>query len=389
MRNRLICLMLLIGLPLFPSAWAANIHAAVRSPNDDSIIDVTVILPTEGRAPRAVVLSIPGASGIGDLELELQLIALSRNEQPTTAFLPYALAARGYAFAHFNYGGVLSRKRCVDPALPEERVSKFLDKCLDRKRNVKRGFSTAEKDIAAVRQWLSRSPIFGKVPVIVLAFSEGGQHVARLIRTGQIAVDGFIAVGAPTVSPADNVLSQMNRTLKYRRIKAYLDKHASEVLRTDDLPRIFEDEISIKYLQWSLRAQPTWTRAQLAVAEEIDVYLSTKAFQAAWQANGTKPLVTEFFGVEIEGFSSSAFIQEQLDDSNGMVQSLAQFEGKSIFLFGELDSVVDFSATTACGGLPSTRCGVKLVPGVGHVFILPRSQLLGLDPILQAVEDVL
>lgn len=368
-------------------AHAAEVRGEIESAGG-SKIDVTAMLPTDGRAPRAVVLSIPGAAGIGDAELELQLFASVRNEPEVRPILPYALAARGYAYVYFNYGGIVSRKRCIDPALPSERVKKFFSKCLDRGLNRERGFSATDREVAAVRKWISKTTALQDVPVIILAFSEGAQHAARLIRSGKIDVAGLVGVGAPTVSPAENLRSQMTRKLRYRRINAFLDKHRSEALRVADLPKIFMDEKAVKYLQWSLRSQPEWTRAELAAVENFDVSLSAKAFDDWWKSNRGRPLAAYFFGTELEEFTAASFFQEQLDDGVNMAQSLTDFEGRSVFLFGEYDSQVDFSLQSACGSSRPPKCSLVIVPGAGHVFPAPGRRFVGLDPILQAIDTV-
>lgn len=370
--------------------WHAN-AVEVRGKIDSaggSKIDVTAMLPTEGRVPRAVILSVPGAAGIGDAALELQLYAAVKNEPVVRPILPYALSVRGYAYVYFNYGGVLSRQRCIDPALPSERLKKFFSKCLPRVMNKDRGFSATDREIASIRQWISKTPALKDVPVIILAFSEGAQHAARLIRSEKIDVAGIVSIGAPTVSPAENLRSQMTRKLRYRRINAFLDNQGSEALRVADLPKIFMDQRAVKYLQWSLRSQPVWTRAELASVENFDVSLSTKAFDEWWKSNRGQPLAAYFFGRELEDFTAASFFQEQLDDTVNMAESLVDFNGRAVFLFGEYDSQVDFSMQSACGSLLPPKCSFVIVPGAGHVFLVPERRFVGLDPILQAIDTV-
>lgn len=368
-------------------ARAQTIQTEVEPPLGAKI-DITIILPTEGRTPRAVILAIPGGGGIGDADLEIQLLASQKNRPTVRSLLPYILSARQYAYVYFNYGGILSRLRCIDPALPRDRLTKFLKKCLDRKLNRRRGFSTTDHEIAAVWKSLSRVPEIQGVPVIILAFSEGAQHTARLIRSGRISVDGFVGVGAPTVSPAENLRSQLTRKLRYRRINFVLDQNHSNVLRVADLPELFQDDRAIEYLQWSLRSQALWTRGELAQVENMDVSLSTQAFESWWQQNRDRPLTVEYYGTAIENFTSPLFFQEQLDDEVDMARSLLNFHGKSVFLYGEFDTQVDFSLDSACGDTQPPKCRVTIVPKAGHSFMVPENRFLGLDQILDAIESV-
>lgn len=369
---------------------AEVLHGKVASPKSPWTIDVYVMQPTGGRTPHTVVLFLPGSDGIGDNDHAFGVLSNMAGPTARRSFLPYALAARGYAYAYFNYGGIGARERCSAGVPRPQLRARFLRRCLVSRVMRRHSFADRTADVAAVRAWIGTQVALKDARVILLGLSEGGMHAARLLRADPSLADGFVALGAPTESPAANLLAQMNRTLRYRTLLAYLERTGSDRLELSRLPEIFpDDSAAVDYFRLGpLRAEPAWSKTQIETIRAMDVAFSTRAFHAAMKSIGRRPVAGEWFGKELPALYPSASFHEELADEIDMTSSLERFAGKTVFLFGEHDAQVAFSRRTACGEPQRPGCRLARVAGAGHSLIMPGNQLSTLGPILEAIEEV-
>ncbi|GAP38578.1 alpha/beta hydrolase [Piscinibacter sakaiensis] len=328
---------------------------------------------------KGLVLFVPGSGGVGDPMLEQELLRPDRDLYRFGGWSK-ALLDAGYAVASYNTLGVRDTSACLhDLPWPQSPAAAFIAACIDQ--DVRRTVSLGllEDELAAVAEMLGR---YGK-PVHLLATSAGGRVAAALIQAKRIQPASVVALSVPTGSLRQTFVYQWHREWMLQRL-------------TDRLIQSGQPRLSARDAAQGL---PGGVDAVLDVLRDHAVTLESLTaarFNWAWFTRTAEahyralpddsPVHAQFLGFPIAAFYGARWFKDLFDDTQPVVERLADYPGELTFLLGAEDDRLPLVPAGACPGRAPPRCRVEVFPGLGHALSRDgRADPAVVEQVLQAL----
>ncbi|MGY8767913.1 MAG: alpha/beta hydrolase [Pirellulales bacterium] len=348
-----------------------------------------LMLPSNSEQPKGTLLMVPGGwfaerdGFLGDsyTEADLMFLRIARR-----------LVQQNYIVARYDNRGVTGNEFTIglsnESEDPFADTLRYFEQCVDSEVRKSVTPETLMSDAAVVYDFLTQCPDVNRSNIVVLAHSEGGIHVSRLIGTKRIHPQGILFASAITESPEGVVKWQM------------VDRYVDEVMRwdSDGDGRVSNDDVNAAYgssylIEVGIRQQKLESEGGHWTEPELRAY-----FTAKYEAEKSKTLDCaddEPFPRPGEGDldyvgASHRWLKRMFTDDTPMVELLRDYQGQVAYHFGEIDR--QFSALQAIETVNNfaskMQCEPKVTlhPNRGHAFGTAKPVT---GPMDQAAEDLL
>lgn len=365
------------------AAHAATWHTISVSGDAQWRIRVNIGYPAK-HSPKAMVIFLPGTDGVAALDVEQALSVESAGRSING--LGEQLIAAGYAVAYFNQRGIVDFKDCLTGESTAARADSFFSRCYKEETRAGVNMRNVRGDTLKVLRRIRQLPGMHGRKVILLSFSEGGFHAAKLIGAGLLKADGIVAIGVPSLSPHDTNIMQATRGFFFQRMRAVvalqpdgrlakarigelfplLDEQGKQELR-DLFPGEFIDASAIADA-WRVQLDDYAVYSQEWSAARPDRHMSgTMAGRA----------VGAVVGVQWE--------LDNVAEREDVCTQLAHFVGRVAFLYGEHDTRAGPEELKHCDAVNAVRprFTIDVIPGAGHGLI--DSPLVDRDAVFSAI----
>ena len=356
---------------------------------------IEVVLPQQ-RAPRGLIIVSPGSTGFSDpyLEGELQKPAYDPNSR---GGLTVRLTEAGFGVAFFSQRGYTPLRTCVQGDTFLQRTHSVIEHCMNASIRASVTLSTITQDTGKVYLQLAEDPRTHGLNQISLAFSEGIFHISELVSKGYIHPIGIVGVGGPIESFSEVARLQLRREFHLNLAETAFRRCKRDVL---DVSRILQCS-GIQPLPVNTAAMrdvlgaDSISREQLALRRDYWNQFEHEFSKKYSNMPVGTPTGGTFAGIPYPVGWSARYFSEILAETTTTGDFLNNFKGKTIYIFGSLDSKVPVPKRGNCrlGRNSSTAikmCNVVVVDGVGHGLEddtgLPTQWAL--DQIVRAVNSV-
>lgn len=332
-------------------------------------VAVDVYMPSRLVSPRALVIVSPGSDGTAEAVFE----KLKREDTTLedTDLLANALNNAGYAVALFWQRGFIRAKDCVKGSDYEERKKSYVANCYIREIRGKLDLNITTLDTEKVYKTLSVNRLTKGLPVVSLAISEGSHHVSKLIQLKKIDPEGVVFIGGIFDSLAETFAYQFRYDFYFEKIKFAFDKTKKDIISYNEMV----DLGILNHLTDPPYIAPWHAGIALGglAITKSDVETRRVLFN-----NNYEKFITELpskpLGVPTDGvydkliapsLISSSYIAQVFSSKTKIVDQLATYDGKVIFLYGSFENLIKLPANDACP-YQKLNCKIEIINGVGH-----------------------
>lgn len=355
-------------LSLCSDIFAGQKTISIKSEHGNWETEVSIFFPKKNLLPRGVVILVPGSESIG--EPPINTIFNVKGKINSISKMGRRLIENGFIYVSFNTRGVYPIHKCLNQIAPKKREEIFLQKCWNSQIRSEIDWSIIESDIDVILNNLKKQREFNGLKIILLARSEGGMHISRLIREGRITPDGLVGLGVPSVSPLENSRLQLTLTAYLEEIEKYLTKTNTSCLHRDKLDIIFPTILPVHKANL-LKIFERNCLEKKNIQTEIKSANAIFNFNLANLSNldRTKPVAGAIAHVNIPIMGSIAWWHDALTDDIDLITSLKRYAGNRIFLYGQFDFQVTYNQQSTCPDKPEKYvCEIRIVPNVGHTL---------------------
>lgn len=346
----------------------------LKSRHDDWTIDVKIYNKNANSQPKGIVFVLPGTDGIGHPDM-LEFYSDSPFKgQPNP--IGRQVISEGYTFVAFNTRGVRPIESCLPNKGKQPSFTDFEENCIDFSIRAKIRFHKIESDIQTVLSYFRTHPKWNGMKTAIIAVSEGGVHVNRLIRLNKINPNLLIEIGTPTSSPHHHFRDQISQNVSYQILRNWMVERKMDRMQVNDfdlaMPILPDD--NRKKLKFLIGLTPDGLSLdRLSVQskymyEEFDKLIPTFIRKKNAEITGLN-----FFDYEIKNFVNGDQNRDFLTDKTNLKDSLRKYQGPKIFIYGEYDSLVLHSKESACDK-NDKNCEYHLVPQVSHGLVSPENE---------------
>lgn len=365
----------------------------VKSRYGGWITEVSVVFPKNIPIVKGLVVLIPGSESVGEPAIE---DALGKNPKLISqmSVMGQTILDDGFAYASFNTRGMHPLHTCLDERDAKKRIDAFIKKCINPRIRTHLDWINIESDIVDIFKVLKSQKEFKSTKIVVLARSEGGMHISRLIRSKKISPDAVVGLGVPTESPFKNSRLQSTLTIYLARIVDDMEISNVHEFTMKRFKEIFPSTlVAHEAVLLQLIGKEGLSKEKLehfreTAYKDFDLYID-KVFKT----KRSTPIDGNVLGKKIDVFGSAGWWADALSDKIDLATSLKDYPGKRIFLFGEYDYLVAYNRQTACGSSEDTsNCALRIIPKVGHSLEDTTDGILSkatADVIVQAINEVI
>lgn len=341
----------------------------IRSHYDKWTITVNITMPSNREYVSGIVFLIPGTDGVAEPDLFSVFDEEIEKKNQLTP-IGRAVVEQGYAYVSFNTRGIHPLETCLLNSNEQPSLIKFRNRCIDKKIRKTISFEKVESDIEEVIRMVRDKPAFRNLKYVVLAVSEGGIHVSRLIRKKRISPDGIIGIGVPPMSPFELFRDQITQNVSYSKLRESLMNEEIEYISEEKLKDIFpiiQDE-TFQKLKFLVNLTPRGLNLERLNFQSQYMYSEfDKRIHLYTRKKNPIGTAINFYGLEIGNFVSGENNRNFLEDKVPLIDSLKYYRGQRAFFYGEFDSVVAHKKQLVCNGNDnSANCDYFEIPKVGH-----------------------
>jgi hypothetical protein len=248
------------------------------------------------------------------------------------------LCAAGLLVARYDNRGVRGNEFRMPPwqATDElQRTREYLAHCVVAEQRKAVTPETVQADVLSVYRWLRETMKLEEAELALVAHSEGGLHVARLVARQAIAPAGIAMIGVITESPQS--------ILRWQMIDRYVDhlmqwdSDRDGVVTAEEIVAGCERSALLVEAGVSLdplTAQPRWTADQL---REHFRSLYDTAREEALAADPAAPYPAPAPELEMVAYAYRWW-QSWFTDDRPVCLDFADYPGEVVFHLGEIDS---------------------------------------------------
>lgn len=365
----------------------------VKSRYGGWITEVSVVFPKNTLIVKGLVVLIPGSESVGEPAIE-DALGKSPKLINQMSVMGQAILDDGFAYASFNTRGMHPLHTCLDERDAKNRIDAFIKKCINPRIRTHLDWINIESDIVDIFKVLKSQKEFKNTKIVVLARSEGGMHISRLIRLKKIRPDALVALGVPTESPFENTRLQSTLSIYLTRIIDDMEKSKVLEFKRERLREIFpsisaaHEAVLLQLIGNGGLSREKLEQYRVAAKGDFSLYADS-----VFTARRSTPADGNVMGKRIAIFGSAGWWADALSDKIDLATSIKDYPGKRIFLFGEYDYFVAYNRQTACGSSEDTsNCALRIIPKVGHTLEDPTDGILSkatASVIVQAINEVI
>lgn len=374
-RYQLLSLALLLNilLPLNVFAFVIPLQYKVAQQVGKRDIDIFGFAPSKGNLIKGLVFVIPGTNGYSEPRIlksdeEDNLIA----EQPSE--LAKVFLSSGYIYLTSNYRGMKPFHDCLKKRVFSAR--EFIQRCIDFEERKSLDFEAIESDIESAINFIKAQKDLNLLPLIVVAFSEGGVHTSRLVHKKKINPDGIIGIGVPTTSMRDNIKDQLSMNIQLRvALKQIRLKRKNEFCGSDL-------QLAMPYIQHGVEQILRENLFQICRNEnEIQAYMQKSNDLVEEQIiellRNSAPFGGSVFEQQVNEFIGFKWLLDALNDRESLMVKFMNYRKPTYFLYGEYDSTVSIHPNTICSLEKQRRqlCVSQFMRQLDHMLMNKNSKI--------------
>lgn len=316
--------------------------------------------------PKALVVVLPGTGGQTDSYFDAEVIR-DVYDPDHRGGLTDTLLSADYAIAFVGHRGYRTGANCVPPIPIPQRIDKLVAACIDGATRATVNLTTITQDTAAVLAKLKKTY---RLPVIVMAYSEGGYHIAKIIHDGTFVPDGLVLIGTPLQSLSEVFQYQISREFAFNLANRALEKCPANTLSIADA-----------FACASIEETPERREQLLAFLAQDYVTPEAVTMRRAAHRNFSNDLVARFAGPErpttLAGIWlghqlpiawAGSFYSEVFASTTPISALLADYRKPVALFYGELDDLVPHEGAILCRDTLTPCVTPKIIPRGDHAL---------------------
>jgi alpha-beta hydrolase superfamily lysophospholipase len=296
--------------------------------------------------PKALIVVLPGTGGQTDPYFDAE-VTRDAYDPDHRGGLTETLFSANYAIAFVGHRGYRTGTRCV-PAIPlPQRVDKLVAACVDSATRAMVDLTMITQDTLAVVTKLKQTY---RLPVIVMAYSEGGYHIAKLIHDGTFIPDGLVLIGTPLQSVSEVFEYQISREFAFNLANRALERCPGKMLSIAnafscaDIKDTFERREQLL----AFLAQD-WVTPEAIVQRRTAHRQFLNDLEARFASRERPTTLGGFWlGRQLPIAWSGNFYTEAFASKTPVSALLSDYRGPVALFYGELDDLVPHEGAALC-----------------------------------------
>jgi alpha-beta hydrolase superfamily lysophospholipase len=316
--------------------------------------------------PKALIVVLPGTGGQTDPYFDAE-VTRDAYDPDHRGGLTETLLSANYAIAFVGHRGYRTGAHCVPDVPLPQRIDQLVTACIDGATRATVNLTTITQDTAAV---LTRLKKTYRLPVIVMAYSEGGYHIAKIIHDGTFVPDGLVLIGTPLQSVSEVFQYQISREFVFNLAHRALEKCPANTLSIADA-----------FSCAGIEETPERREQLLAFLAQDHVTPQAVTMRRAAHRNFSNDLVARFAGPErpmtLSGVWlgrqmpiawAGSFYTEAFASTTPISALLADYRKPVALFYGELDDLVPHEGATLCRHAPTSCVRPEIIPRGDHAL---------------------
>jgi hypothetical protein len=333
-------------------------------------VAVDLFFPNNLRIAKALVIVSPGSDGTGDVYFDAEFKEKKYSSEYRGGLVKLFTDA-GYAVAFFWQRGLIRNNQCINGQDYETRVKSYIENCYIKSIRGKTDLQATTLDTEKVYAYLAKHKFLKNTPLIALAISEGSHHISRLVELNKISPIGIVFVGGMYDSLKSTFLRQFRQDFYFEKIENFFKKtnkdsaSLSDIAQYGNINTRFERSISP---QWGLRITmgDVWINQDILELRRTGFREASEAMLDKFVKNFVDGSVGRTFNqYENTYYNSAKYWQQALTSEKNVIDQLAHYDKKVIYLYGSYDTLVRIPKQNECF-IKTVKCKVEIINGVGH-----------------------
>lgn len=347
-----------------------NVRSLQITTFDHEVLNADLYFP-KNRSGNALVVLIPGTSGLSDP------FFMSAIKQPV--YLPHfkgnlidTLTSNRHMVMTYNQRGYRSLDKCVLGDNEASHIHSFLNNCVASELRSKVSLSIITQDTNSI---LQRAEAIAKqmgVPIVLVAFSEGMYHIAKILQSRGTRISALIGIGSPISTLSETFEQQLRRANFFQTIESAIKNCnlISNITATEIATCANKkiEGISYEELQQFFGKLPL-NKIEILIKKESSIE-NAKAVVSYYKNLKIAHPINGWFGDQIMASNwSSAFFSEAYNDQTNIYETLSQMNIPTYLLYGSNDTLVGVPAhfiEKQDGSSTRQKIVIHVIPDLDH-----------------------